>query len=72
MPKTLALSNLRTFACDATRLLSELICLMKFCYHRTAFERRVLRAGGALCVVVVFVTVVVVSRTMISVSNTCL
>lgn len=43
---------------------------MKFCYHRTAFERRVLRADGAALHVVVIV--VIVSETMISVSNTCI
>lgn len=51
------------------RLLSELICLMKFCYHITAFER-VLRADCTALHIIV-VVVVVVSRMMISMSNTC-
>lgn len=64
MIKTCALSNLRTSPCDVMGLLSELICFMKFCYHRDPFGRR----DVLLCIIII---IFIVSETMISVSNTC-
>lgn len=66
MPRIIMVKSFITFK-NTPVLLSGLICLMKFCYHRKAFEwRDVLRAGGAALRLIV----VIVCETMISLSNT--